>query len=384
MTPGHIDTTSSSSRTAVTTVRTLRTDGEGGPPARSDSVARRRRLIDDARGRIGDELSRLVADGPVALLDCPAHPNVGDSAIWVGQREAIRAAGVSPPVYTCTVDTYDPEELERRLPRGTILLSGGGNFGDLYPTHQRFRAEVIRRFPRCRIVILPQSVRFRRPESLDRARRVCEAHPDLHLLVRTRRSLERAREAFEVPVHLCPDMAFALGPLPRAGSGERRLLLLRRDGESARPGAVRGEPRNGEDLADWGGGYREPTSLSAFGRWLAWRWNGDGARHLEALADYVENFWTRQAWCRVVAGLRILSGHETLVTDRLHGHILAFLAGVPHVALDNSYGKVHAYVRTWTSASPLVRTAESLEEARAAAEELPEGAAQAAPGIGGP
>lgn len=331
-----------------------------------------RPVVDDARRRIRDALSRLVPDGPVALLDCPGHQNIGDSAIWLGEREALRAAGFRPPVYTCTVDSYDPGELRRRLPRGTILLHGGGNFGDLYPAYQEFRERVIRRFPRHRIVVLPQSLRFRRQESLDRARKVCEAHPDLHLLVRTRRSLEIARRALDVPVHLCPDMAFALGPLPSTGgAGPGRLLLLRRDGEGA--DTVPGDEvslRESETLADWGHGYREPGSLAAFAHWLAWRRHGGDGRHLEALADYVENFWTRRAWCRVMAGLRILSGHSVVITDRLHGHVLALLAGVPHVALDNSYGKVHGYVTTWTESSGLVRTAETLGEARALAREL--------------
>jgi pyruvyl transferase EpsO len=40
-----------------------------------------------------------------------------------------------------------------------------------------------------------------------------------------------------------------------------------------------------------------------------------------------------------------------LVTDRLHGHILADLLDLPHVALDNDYGKLAAYVAAWPPAA---------------------------------
>ena len=46
-------------------------------------------------------------------------------------------------------------------------------------------------------------------------------------------------------------------------------------------------------------------------------------------------------------GLEILGRGRGVVTDRLHGHILSSLMGIPHVALDNSYGKLSAFMDTW-------------------------------------
>lgn len=39
------------------------------------------------------------------------------------------------------------------------------------------------------------------------------------------------------------------------------------------------------------------------------------------------------------------------MTDRLHGHVLALLIDYPHMVLDNAYGKISAFYRTWTRAS---------------------------------
>jgi exopolysaccharide biosynthesis predicted pyruvyltransferase EpsI len=77
------------------------------------------------------------------------------------------------------------------------------------------------------------------------------------------------------------------------------------------------------------------------------------------------------------AARRVLSTGRVVVSDRLHGHILSELAGVPHVLLNNSYGKNISYFETWSRPSRLCRLAhgpvhawelaqEVLEEVRSA------------------
>lgn len=49
------------------------------------------------------------------------------------------------------------------------------------------------------------------------------------------------------------------------------------------------------------------------------------------------------------AGVRVLASAPMVVTDRLHAHILAVLLGIPHVAMNNNYGKVGAVYEAYTS-----------------------------------
>jgi pyruvyl transferase EpsO len=65
----------------------------------------------------------------------------------------------------------------------------------------------------------------------------------------------------------------------------------------------------------------------------------------------------------VSTALDLLCRGRVAVTDRLHGHILCTLLGVPHVLLDNSYGKLRRFHDAWTSDSPLTRIATSAAEA---------------------
>ncbi len=108
---------------------------------------------------------------------------------------------------------------------GTLATSGS-------PT-RNYREAVIRAFPRNRIIQLPQSIWFSDSRNLAKARTAFDSHPDLTILVRDRRSLEFARNEFRATSVLCPDMAFALGPLRRPVAPDRDIVcLLRQDIES--------------------------------------------------------------------------------------------------------------------------------------------------------
>ena len=69
-------------------------------------------------------------------------------------------------------------------------------------------------------------------------------------------------------------------------------------------------------------------------------------------------------------GLSILQRGQVLVTDRLHGHILATLLGVPHVLLDNADQKLSAFHNTWTRGLRSCRLADNPTDALRMALEL--------------
>lgn len=45
------------------------------------------------------------------------------------------------------------------------------------------------------------------------------------------------------------------------------------------------------------------------------------------------------------------------------------MLGIPHVVLDNSYGKVRSFYETWTRDAPIVRWADTAAEAVRAVEQ---------------
>jgi pyruvyl transferase EpsO len=101
------------------------------------------------------------------------------------------------------------------------------------------------------------------------------------------------------------------------------------------------------------------TALAAAARRCTYR----AARLEQSLYDTV-------AHARLRRGYRLLRQGRVVVTERLHGHILCMLAGIPHVLIDNNYGKNSTFFRTWTHGWPGVRFANSLNEASLEALEL--------------
>ncbi|WP_186312351.1 polysaccharide pyruvyl transferase family protein [Cereibacter sediminicola] len=318
------------------------------------------RLAGEIDANLAPLLPALAAE-PFALLDFPNHGNVGDSAIWLGELSWLQRRAGRGPALTCHV-----EERPGRLPPGPILLHGGGNFGDIWPQHQLFREAVLDRHRGHPVVQMPQSIHYADPSAIDRAARAIERHGAFTLLVRDRPSLELARRHFPCEVRLCPDMAFALGPLPRpAAPSLEGLMLLRTDREGvgqpvpALPQGWRVEDWLEDDPAMYRTVLtrtRRTALLSLDPRRLTRR-----ARSLHMANQLAE-------W-RLRRGVAQLSRARFVITDRLHVHIVATLLGLPHVFLDNSYGKIgrfsEAFGTLWDGASRADTLAEAMERARA-------------------
>jgi exopolysaccharide biosynthesis predicted pyruvyltransferase EpsI len=332
------------------------------------------RSAPDTRALVRELRARLLAAagtaldgaaGPVALLDFPNHTNVGDQAIWVGTRRLLEQLGIEVG-YVADHASYSARRLRQRVPRGPVLLHGGGSFGDVWPAFQAFRERAIGDFPDRRIVVLPQTVEFRDPAALRRAAAVIGAHADCRLLVRDTASLAVAEaELPRTRPLLAPDAALML-ELERSRAPETEIVWLSRvDAERERGGAAQ---ELGVDTVDWIG-HRpgEPGWTPAYQRLHSstWAWGRRARRYprlwpiaYPALARGYEAL----ARERLGVGVEMLSRGEVVVTDRLHAHILCVLLEIPHVVVDTGYGKLNRFIRTWTEAAPDMRLAGSWTE----------------------
>lgn len=300
-------------------------------------IERTRALAAEAVGAVRAALASDVGR-PYALLDFPCFPNLGDNAIWLGTRAVLGAIGMPPPAYTCDNRTFEPDVLARLVGDGPILLLGGGNFGDLFAKHQRLREQVVARFPANPVLQLPQTIRFASRETEAAARRAFSPHGRLKILVRDAESLETATKSLGLDAVLCPDLAFGLGGRPSPSRRRRRILWL------ARGDAWRRHEPPPEDrdlvVSDW---PRERPSIRrtyvrVLSSWIR-RGRARGTRVRTALSAAYDPL----ARWRVERGLAWLSREAVVVTDRLHGHVLAMLTGTPHVLLDDATGKVRAF-----------------------------------------
>lgn len=311
----------------------------------------------------------LLPNVPTALLDFPDHSNVGDSAIWAGEIVALREAQHEIR-YVCDIESFNESVLRRRMPFGQILLHGGGNFGTVWPRYQSFREAIVQRFPDYRIVQLPQSLHFDGDnDAIARSSRRFSTHPDFLLMVRDLRSEALAHERLKVRVLLCPDSALMLnGRLRRDPSAIDVLVLARTDKEAQGDGLRSFSlPARSVECIDWL--LEDKTLLMTLTS--AMKAVGQSSIGRFARVQQAKRLVLRKlADERVSRGIRLLSRGRVVVTDRLHAHIICMMLGIPHVVLDNYYGKLGEFIDCWHKGDPLVRRAATLEEAQREAEQL--------------
>lgn len=310
-------------------------------------------LIARLQNEIGLRLGAIPTDAPFALLDFPDHPNVGDSAIWAGEIAYFREVRRTRPAYVCSFRNFDSEVMTAACPEGTIFIHGGGNFGDIWLHHHAFRMRVFEQFKGRKIVQLPQSIHFSSEDRIAETARAIDRHGDVSLFVRDAESLDFARRRFQCEVMLCPDMAFCIGPLPKGRPQHEVVILQRTDHERAKDAAaVEAEP--GVHVADW---IEENVNLVRLSKAVGY------AKGFPDVLRGRREAYDLASWRRIRRGLGLLSSGETVITDRLHAHILSLLMGVPHALLDNSYGKIDRFRRAWTLEAAIAVRAETYQEA---------------------
>jgi len=279
-------------------------------------------------------------------IDIPVHDNIGDLLIMLGTVRFFKDNGLSPATVSNTY--YFDHQWVR--PGDVLVFHGGGNFGDIYGSIHDLREKLIAAFPDNRIVLMPQTLFFSSVEARARSAATISRHPDLHLFVRDTVSEKLAYE-FTDKVYLVPDMAHHLYPIRHSGGAAQGNVRIQRvDPEKPKtPESLRSLPiRTTTDWVDVIGDERRLMTLFAKLEWRFDRYGWD--RALTKLALW---FWVPVSRRFMGKAVKLFADHETIVTDRLHGHILSCLMDKKNIVIDNSYGKNSTYMNQWTAASPL-------------------------------
>ena len=331
-----------------------------------------RGLVQKLQQKILDTFKPIVPrDRPVALVDFPNASNAGAHAIWLGEKALFKDLGIEPS-YQCSMQSYDPAVMARNVGDGVIVMHGGGSFGDAFANHD-FRHQVLRDFPNNDVVIFPQTVMFYSDPKLLSSVECYASHGKVTIAARDAMSFHVLEKFFgsSCKIVMAPDMTYMLGPQNRSGAPNFEVLWLSRtDSEGVRgrdiakvtnlpdlgqANAAMGQFADGIStiiLADVSG---KKLIVSDWHRCQFASQVGVDLYHTFSF-DQQSKFWLDRASA-------ILSAGTVVITDRLLAHILCTLAGIPHILLNDVYGKNFSFYETWCRPLDVCHLAASPEHA---------------------
>ena len=327
-----------------------------------------------------------------ALLDYPNYFNIGDHLIWLATVFYITEVCQAKINYAASLHDFSEEVMEKQVGKAPIILQGGDNFGDIWSHHQLFRERVISKYRDRPIIIMPQCIYFKNPDNLNKAAAIFNAHPNLTLFVRDNYSYELACQHFSnCKIIKAPDMVFHLANMPLLSfkfNPRRPILYLCRDdnelSQNFSPDALEIPTLAVQEWITSKWIYRGTEKFRELKEWY-WRLPGmvllirEGwqrgfsnpmrwisQQQWELLHPYAHKLNTlynpamhRLSWSMMHAGIYQLMHSRLVITNRLHGHILCVLLGIPHIFLPNAYYKNEAFYETWTSQIPFSKFAKN-------------------------
>lgn len=298
------------------------------------------------RNIIDTQLKPLIKSNYV-YLDLPYYPNIGDNLIWEGTENFLSTLPYKC-LYQAGIETFYKQDLPKNA---TIILQGGGNFGDLWERHHIFRKQIIELYPDNPTIIFPQSVCYEHSQNIETDEKFFSSHNSVVLCARDQISYEFMKKHFHRNiVLLVPDMAF-FADLSKFHSTHnkmgRTLFAKRLDKELVEKTNYTDIPQNAE-IHDWPTfeftekKYQRADYLDG---WLNFFANIKGIKLFNKLRDLLRKYFYKNQYLK--DGIKFINQYDTIYATRLHIAIMSAMLEKKVFLIDNSYGKNVNLYNTW-------------------------------------
>lgn len=287
-------------------------------------------------------IQALKADA--CLLDTPIHGNLGDHAIVQAQKQLLSGLGFKVLDIPQIILMNREKGFASVIPRNkTIFLPGGGFIGYLWPEEEYEVRKIIQSFPNHRIIIFPQTVTFdmETPDGREFMRvshKIYSSHKNLTIFVRDTQSRDFMQEYMpDVKSIYVPDTVTMFRPgLPEI-SRHDILFSLRNDKEKA--------------ISD--------DMVTILEELVKKRFPGEKIRTTDNVVEGGVFPWMREE--RLSQKLMEYASAKLVITDRLHGMLMAAITNTHCIAFDNSNGKVGAQYE-WIRRNSYIHMVHNMDE----------------------
>ncbi len=275
------------------------------------------------------------------IAGTPLHGNLGDQAIVLGEKEFLKDYFPRDKVIEIDGDfvrRLKAPFLKLIVGNKTILINGGGFLGDLYMREENMVRKLIRLFPQNKIVIFPQTLYFGEGEvEKNKTINIYEKHKNLHLCLRENYSFDLAKSLFSnVKVYLIPDMVLYIKRVNNKTKENTCIFCMRKDKEAILQAS---DVLRMKDICRdrFESGIKETDTVVGF----------------NILEKYREKY--------VYGKINEFASAKCVITDRLHGMVMAYLARTEVYVFDNCNYKVKG-VYNWIKENKRVHLVESVEK----------------------
>lgn len=277
----------------------------------------------------------------VILLGTPLHGNLGDQAIAYSeyvffQKLGYRTVEVPSPYVSKYIKLW-----KLLIGSGRVYVHGGGFIGVLWPKEHEMLLQILHVFSGNEIIILPQTIDFgdndRLLEEFNSALKKCS---NVVICVREKISYQKYyNKLTNAKMLLIPDMVLFLEPLQIKikKDSKKAIFCMRSDKEKM---------ISNDDIKDL---IHNVCSLKP---------------DIEIIqTDTVQNIFVHPAKRKKLVEDKIeeFAKANLLITDRLHGMVFGYLAGVPVAVLSNFNHKV-AGVYDWIKGNTKIRMLQSTKD----------------------
>lgn len=253
------------------------------------------------------------SDNVYIFMACD-YSNLGDYAITVAQKEILLEMYPNRKIHVINMkDTFSKLKSIDNT-NDIITIIGGGNMGDLYYGYERKRNFIVKFLHGYNIISFPQSVYFSNSKlgrfAKKRSIKEYSKHNKLTIYAREKLSYNLMRNLFtNNKIKLSPDIVFTLDyrkNLNRKGI----VISIREDKESI----LTKENRQYllESLKIYQTTFLNTTTIK-------------NPQNIGLDFEHLINSY---------------STAELIITDRLHGMIIAYITGTPAIVIPNNNGKV--------------------------------------------
>lgn len=292
-----------------------------------------------------------IINNDYVYLDLPYHNNIGDTLIWKGTESFLKTIPYNC-LYRASFETYIKPKINKDI---VILLHGGGNLGDLYEAHNKFRLDIIKAFPDNPIIILPQTAYYSKEEPLKLHAQAFAKHQNLTLCARDYVTQDLFKNNFSKNnILLVPDMAFCISESfieQFKGEAKKNYLYFKRSDIEFVDVGFKDLFKGDEafDTSDW------PTYESDIKAWKNY------LRILKIKSKLPNNTFFNKITAKFIdwyfiniyfpqslkVGIEFISNYKHIYSTRLHAAILSILLDKKITFLNNSYGKNSNFYKAW-------------------------------------